>query len=115
MQDDYFKMLVHSRLLYRQNVDSTGGGGIIIRAVPLGFEAGADLVNKVAILVDKPACCDAARDATCDDRDFKSLTSLICAFGAWRKAAVVMGIFETTTTAFGISHVYTQLCRFFAL
>ena len=43
-----------------------GGGGIIIRAVPLGFEAGADLVNKVAILVDKPACCDAARDATCD-------------------------------------------------
>jgi hypothetical protein len=32
----------------------------------LGFEAGADLVNKVAILVDKPACCDAARDATCD-------------------------------------------------
>jgi hypothetical protein len=49
-------------------------------------------------------------------RDFKSLTSLICAFGAFGgKAAVVMGIFETTTTAFGISHVYTQLCRFFAL
>ena len=66
MQDDYFKILVHSRLSYRQNVDSTGGSGIIIRAVPLGFEAGADLVNKVAILVDKPACCDAARDATCD-------------------------------------------------
>ena len=54
------KMLVHSRLSYRQNVDSTGGSGIIIRAVPLGFEAGADLVNKVAIFVDKPAYCDAA-------------------------------------------------------
>ena len=31
------------------------------------------------------------------------------------KAAVVMGIFETTTTAFGISHVCTQLCRFFVV
>jgi hypothetical protein len=100
MQDDYFKMLVHSRLSYRQNVDSTGGSGIIIRAVPLGFEAGADLVNKVAILVDKPACCDAARDATCDDRDFKSLTSLICAFGAWRKSCCGHGHFRDNHHSF---------------
>ena len=60
MQDGCFKIFVHSELSYRQTVDSTGVSGIIIRAAPLDFEAGAVLVNKVAIFVDKPAYCDAA-------------------------------------------------------